>query len=209
MFELPDRRVPVLVLHAAALVAVLRSAEDPVRRQRVAVGAALDELLEHEARYWRRTAAAARLSDDGRVFKPVVAAAALLGAADLDDAATVAGRVPDLAGAGPGELRRWGRWLYGLYPAGADGRLGSLQPDLLAETHVTGQLATDPGLARKCLHDLTQAQAEQALTLLARAWAHHPRAQQVIAAALHEDLAHLALPAAAVAVRPAPNWATC
>ena len=178
VFELLDRRVPVLVLHAAALVAVLRSAEDPARRQRVAVGRALDELLEHEARYWRRTAAAARLSDDGRVLKPVVAAAALLGAADLDDAAAVAGRVPDLAGAGPGELRRWGRWLYGLYPAGADGRLGSLQPDLLAEATWPGNSAADPGLARACLHELTQAQAEQALTVLARAWAHHPDARR-------------------------------
>ena len=116
------------------------------------------------------------LSEDGRVLKPVVAAAALLGAADLDDAATVAGRVPDLAGATPGELREWGRWLYGLYPAGADGWLGSLQPDLLAETHVIRQLAADPGLTRACLHGLTKGQAEQALTLLARAWADHPEA---------------------------------
>ena len=62
VFELPDRRVPMLVLHAAALVAVLRSAEDPARTLRVASRrGVLDELLEHEARYWRRTAAAARL----------------------------------------------------------------------------------------------------------------------------------------------------
>src|SRR6266571_5181170 len=63
----------------------------------------------------------------------VVAAAVLLGAGGLDEAAAVAGRVPDLAGQPAGELRGWARWLYGLYPAGPGGQLGMVQPDLLAE----------------------------------------------------------------------------
>jgi tetratricopeptide (TPR) repeat protein len=130
-----------------------------------------------------------------------VAAAVLLSASGLDDAASVAGRVPDLAGTAQGVLREWARWLYGLYPDGPGGRLGSLQPDLLAETHVTTQLVADPSLARACLTGLAEGQAEQALTVLARAWANHPDARQIIAAALQEDLARLAVPASAVAVQ--------
>lgn len=52
------------------------------------------------------------------------------------------GRSPVLVlhreGAGPGRrpswgLLRWARWLFDLYPAGPEGSLGSVQPDLLAE----------------------------------------------------------------------------
>ncbi len=201
-FELPAGRVPILVAHAAALIAVLRSAGNPAAPVRVAVaGGVLNELLEHEARYWRRTAAARGLPDDGPLVKPIVAAAALLGAGSVAEAAEVVARVPDLSGTSLAQRRRWARWLYGLYPAGADGRLGSLQPDLLAEQHVTGQLAADPELARGCLCDLGQQQAEHALTILARAWAHQDDAKPIIAAALCADLVHLAAAAATVALQ--------
>ena len=140
VFELPTARVPVLVLHTAALVAVLRSAAGTALSSRVSVNErVLAELLEHEARYWRRTAKAGGLPGDGPVLKAVVAATILLGAADLAEAADVARRVPDLAGQPAGELRAWGRWLYGLYPAASDGRLGSVQPDLLAEAHAVAR----------------------------------------------------------------------
>ena len=102
----------------------------------------------HEARYWRRAARAAGLAGDGAVVKAVVAAAALLGASSVGEAAQVVGRVPDLAGTSEAQRRSWARWLYGLYPSGADGRLGPVQPDLLAEAHVAGQLAADRDLAR-------------------------------------------------------------
>jgi len=82
--ELPARHVPVLVLHTAALVAVLRFRDDTAASLRVVVAeGVLDELLEHEARYWRRKAAAAGLPDDGALIKPVVAVSALLGANSL------------------------------------------------------------------------------------------------------------------------------
>ena len=199
-FELPAGPVPVLVLHAAALVAVLRSARagpDPV----VVTAEVLDELLEHEARYWRRKAAAAGLASDGRVLKPVVAAAALLGASSVDEAAELAGRVPDLAGAALGDRRQWAYWLYDLYPAGTDGHLGPLQPDLLAEAHVVVQLSRDPALARSCLRNLPVPQAERAMTVLARAWAHHEKAQGLLADALRDDLDHLAVPAARASIQ--------
>jgi hypothetical protein len=200
-FELPADRVPVLVLHAAALVTVLRFAVGPGdSAQAVVVDEVLDELLEHEARYWRRTASAAGLPDDGTVLKPVVAAAALQGATDLEEAAELVRRVPELAGASLGDRRRWARWLFGLYPAGSDGRLGSMQPDLLAETHVADQLGHDPRLARTSLLGLSEGQAERALTVLARAWTHHD-VRPIIVAALHSDLARLAIPAARVALQ--------
>jgi hypothetical protein len=200
-FELQGDRVPVLVLHAAALVTVLRSAAGQAQPVQVTVARILGELLEHEARYWRRTAAMAGLTDDGRVLKPVVATAALLSATGLEEAAAVAGRVPDLAEADAGTLRQWGRWLYGLYPAEPGGDLGSLQPDLVAETHVTAELSADPALARACLSGLGPVQAVQALTVLARACAHRDDAPEVIATVLRADLANLAIPAAMVAVQ--------
>jgi hypothetical protein len=56
-FELPPHHVPVLVLHTAALVAVLRFRDNPATSLRfVVTEGLLDELLEHEARYWRRSA---------------------------------------------------------------------------------------------------------------------------------------------------------
>lgn len=113
VFDLPPgRRVPVLVLHAAALEAVLQSATAEAGALRVAVsGQALAGLLKHEAQYWRHMARAESLPGDGRVLKEVVAAAILLGAGDLDEAAAVAGRVPDLADQPAGVLRSWARWL--------------------------------------------------------------------------------------------------
>jgi tetratricopeptide (TPR) repeat protein len=202
-FEFPAARVPILVVHAAALVAVLRHvAAGPGAAARVAVtDGVLDELLEHEARYWRRSAVAWGLPDSGPLIKPTVAAAALLGADSIAEAAQTLARVPDLSGSPLTQRRQWARWLFGLYPPDADGRLGSLQPDLLAERHVTRQLAADPELARACLRDLSPPRAEHALTVLARAWSHQEQASAVIAAGLRADLAGLALPAAAVTVQ--------
>jgi tetratricopeptide (TPR) repeat protein len=200
-FQLPPQRVPVLVLHTAALVAVLRSMTSPPGPSLVGIQGVLGELLEHEARYWRRTAKSAGLTADGPVLKAVAAAAILLGAGDLTEAAAVAGRVPDLAGARPGDLRRWGRWLYGLYPGDSAGRLGSVQPDLLAESHVMAQLGSDLALARALLDDLTPGQAERALTVLVRAWDLHDSASQVIGQALRAHLVELAIPAANVALQ--------
>ena len=201
-FELPPHRVPVLVLHTAALVAVLRFRDNPAVSLHLAVAQDLsDELLEHEARYWRRTAIRAGLPEDGALLKPAVAAAALLGADNLAEAANLLVRVPDLADTSQTQRRSWARWLYGLYPADREGRLGSLQPDLLAETHVVEQLAADTDLAKACLRDLPRSQAEHALTVLARAWAHQDDAERFIADALNADLAHLAMPAAQVALQ--------
>lgn len=199
-FQVPDHRVPVLVLHTAALVAVLRATAKSPKALPVVVAEELaDELLLHEARYWRRTAKSAGLLNDGAVLKPLVAAAVLLGADNEGEAENLVPRVPELADAVLADRCKWARWLYGLYP-GADGRLGALQPDLLAERHVVQQLSINANFARSCLTDLTSQQAERALMVLARAWAHQDAAEQFIAAALNDDLATFAIPAADVAI---------
>jgi tetratricopeptide (TPR) repeat protein len=201
-FEVPPHPVPILVLHTAALIAVLRFSDDPARPLSVVVGEGLlDELLEHESRYWRRKAAAVGLAEDGALLKAVTALAALLGADDLADAAEVITRVPDLSDSTQAQLRSWARWLYELYPADPEGRLGSLRPDLLAETHVVNQLSAAPELARASLINLPGTKAEHALTVLVRASAHRDAAQRLIAGALRDDLPHLALPAALVALQ--------
>ena len=201
-FELPAHPVPVLVLHTAALVAALRFRDDPAASLRVVVAeGVLDELLVHEARYWRRKAAAAGLPAEGALLKPVVAVAALLGARALAEAADLIARVPDLSDTSQEQRRSWARWLYELYPPDREGQLGSLQPDLLAETHVVRQLVAAPDLAQACLRNLSRDQAVHALTVLARARVHQDAAQQLIAEALQEDLAHLAVPTAQVALQ--------
>jgi len=199
-FEVPASRAPVLVLHAAALVAVLRFSVDPAAPLRVVAGEVVDELLVHEARYWRRTAKAAGLTDDGPVVKAVVAAVAVIGAASHEEAEKVVIRVPVLFGMSAAEQARWARWLYDLYPGSQD-RLGTLQPDLIAEAHVACQLASDRRLAKACMRGLSDAQAEHALTLLARAWVHNDNAGELIATALRDDLPNLAFAAARVAVQ--------
>ena len=69
----------------------------------------------------------------------------------------------------------------------------------MAETHVVSQLAADSRLAQSCLQGLPGDQAERALAVLARACEHQDRARRLIATALRDDLAGLALPAARVA----------
>ena len=192
--------MPVLLLHAAALVAVLRSAAAPAAGLQLDVGTGvLDELLEHEARYWQRAARATGLSTDSAVLGQVTAAAALLGSADPAETARLIGRVPGLAGASRARRRSWAHWLHELYPPGPDGMLGALQPALLAEAHITRQLTADPALARACLSDLASDQATRVLTILARARWHSRGAGELIAAALRADLEGLARPAALVA----------
>ena len=167
--------VRVLDLHAAAVVAVLRSAGSggPVR---VSVADVLDELLGHEERFWLGTADSRGLLGgltgmDAGLLRPVVAAGALLGAASEDEAVELLGRVP-----GAVASAAVARWLQGLYPpedgmpdGGRAEWLGSLRPDRLAERLVVGQLTKWPELARRCLSGLDERQALRAITLLGRA----------------------------------------
>jgi tetratricopeptide (TPR) repeat protein len=197
-----ERRMPLLVVHAAALVALLRFYAYPVATLRVVIGdEALDELLEHEARHWMGSASAAGLTAEDALVKQVLAASSLLGATGVEEASDIVARVPGLDGRPARERLRWAQWLEELYPAGSDRRLGELQPEMVAETHVVAQLSDDPGLARSCLRGLPAEQAERALSVLTRAWPHQDHAGSLIASALRDDLAGLSVPAGRVALQ--------
>ena len=158
----------VLDLHAAALVAVLRSARSG-GAVAVRIADVLDELLGHEARFWQGSAERLGLTGGPGGLMPkdlrrVVAAGALLGADSREEALALLGR----AGV-PGSVRV-AEWLRDLYPPGADGGwLGSLAPDRLAERLVVAELGADPELAGRWLADLDERQAQRAITLLGRA----------------------------------------
>ena len=219
----PDERVPILVLHAAALLAVLDSQDreqlGPVRV--VADEQVLTGLLAREKMFWLGSARTAGLSGPGGVDSvtaaQAVAVACLITVGDESEAAQALRRVPRLADASSGSLLKIADWLRQLYPVEGplpgtvEGPLpgtkvrwwGSLQPDLLAERHVVSVLTDAPSLATMCLRNLTSVQAQEALTVLARTCAHHPQAPGIIETALRSDLPGLAIPAVEVAVQTA------
>ncbi|MGN9789116.1 tetratricopeptide repeat protein [Nonomuraea sp. ZG12] len=171
--ELGDGPHRILDLHAAALVAVLRSQRSGAGAVSVSVGDVLEELLGHERRYWLQSARARGFVQgawglSARVVEQTVAAGTLLGARDRAQAVEVVGRVPD--GMASGVVADW---LRELYPPedGEGGRewLGRLRPDRLAELHVTRQLGGSVELLEGCLADLDERQARRALVTLARA----------------------------------------
>jgi tetratricopeptide (TPR) repeat protein len=200
--EPADRRVPVLVVHAATVLALLRFSTYWVTSLRVVISDhVLEDLLEYEAHYWQRAASAAGLPAGAALVKQLLAASSLLGASSIAEAADVIARVPGLADCPYEQRVRWAQWLERLCPVGPDGRVGALQPDMLAETHVVSQLAADSHLTHSCLRGLPAEQAERALAVLARACEHQDHGRQLIAAALRDDLAGLAIPAARVALQ--------
>jgi hypothetical protein len=174
----------VLDLHAAALVAVLDEASTATVQ--VDLGGVLTELLRHEQHFWYDSARAAGLGDgqDGTtpvLLRQIAAAACLLGAASPAEARALPGRIPGMA-----PSVKIGGWLRVLYPPdpGEADWIGSLQPDRLAELHVLHELAASPDLARACLAGLNARQALQAVTLLARASADDPHAEELLRQAL-------------------------
>jgi hypothetical protein len=106
--------VPVLALHAAALLAALRS-QDPQSPAYIDV---LTKLLRHERRFWAHSAGQAGLGLDPVVLQRAVAVACLFGAVDESDGAKVLRRVPDLRD-DESRRRSVAQWLAQLYPNGS------------------------------------------------------------------------------------------
>ncbi|MET8051490.1 tetratricopeptide repeat protein [Streptosporangium sp. NPDC005286] len=162
----------ILDLHAAALVAVLRSTRSGTGKSGVVVqvGEVLEEVLGHERRFWVQSARAQGLMDGAfglseEVVRQTVAAGTLLGAKDREQAVKVAGRVPD----GMASVRV-ADWLRELYPPDDDREwLGRLRPDRLAELHITQELSGSAELLKACLEGLDAQQGRRALVTLARA----------------------------------------
>jgi pSer/pThr/pTyr-binding forkhead associated (FHA) protein len=147
--QAPAGAVRILDLHAAALVAVLRS--DGQGSVPLSVTDVVDELLGHEERFWQGTAQNLGLlaGPDGMTvttLRQIVTAAALLGARSQAQAVQLLRRVP-----GAAATVKVASWLRDLYPpdpaavSDADAEwLGRLQPDRLAERLAVSQLTKSP-----------------------------------------------------------------
>lgn len=177
-------RSRMLDLHAAALVALLDEA--PTETVQVDIGAVLTELLRHEQHFWYLGARMCGLSDgaDGipaSMQRQIVAVNCLIGAASEAEARALPGRVPGLS-----PSARVAGWLRQLYPPSDNESdwIGSLQPDRLAELHTVQELVASAELAESCLSDLNARQARRAMTLLARASADDPGAEDLLSRAL-------------------------
>ncbi len=206
---LSDPEAAVLVVHAAALSAVLDHIEgvaDEHPRSRADV---LESLLRHELRYCAQAAAACGLDLDPGVQRRAVAAACLIGADSESAAAGLLRRLPDFAESAErhGQVARW---LQDLYPGqatagrGATEWLGSMRPDRVAEHLIVGEFAAQPGLIPALFTGLDESRAKKALTVLGRAAPHYPDAVPLLACALAADIEHLAVPALSVAVETNP-----
>ena len=221
----PEGPVPILVLHAAALLAILEARDSPKAGPMQVVAdeeLVLAGLLAREKSFWLKSTQTAELL---RIWR-----------GGLGDRRSSGGRgVPDhcrrpergRAGAAPysGSIRRAVRDAAedremaapalpcraapalpcGPCPHRDKGPLVGVvaTADLLAERHVVSVFADPdaPGLAVAALRDLTAVQARGALMVLARACAHHPKAPGIIAKALRADLPGLGLSAVEVAVQ--------
>jgi tetratricopeptide (TPR) repeat protein len=150
-------------------------------------GSAPEEvILNHEARYWRRTAKEHGLGVNERTLQYAVAFAALCGAADQGEAMAMLACVPGLWDQSEDMRLRAAWWLRDLYPAPADlpgpaelysgwrPYWGSLQPDLLAEYLVGHVALLDPDSVVQLLASISDTQKYQASTIMDRAADHQP-----------------------------------
>ena len=165
-----------LTLQLAALTGLLQRGPAPVNAR---PGEPLEAvLLQHEERYWHKSAAAPafRLEDlPTPTQSTAVAAAALCGASTNQEAHAVLGVVPELPG---GRVPSATRWLAGLYPPELGRVWGSLHPDRIAEYHaaraITGEWISPAAL----LAIAAPAQQAQLIIVLARAAVAHYNAQR-------------------------------
>ncbi len=172
---------PVLLLHTAALTAVLDARESAGTTTTTAPVVAntevVAELLGHEDNYWSDTATIHGLDQLGvgpGVRRQVVAIAGLLGADNEQEAQQVLRRLPILAGASALTVDQVLGWLRELYPATSSSWLGSIQPDLLLEYLVTSVFSRSGELADAALTNLAENRANHALAVLARSLDHYP-----------------------------------
>ncbi|GAA2321122.1 hypothetical protein GCM10010149_87680 [Nonomuraea roseoviolacea subsp. roseoviolacea] len=168
-----DVRASILTIQMAALVELLQSSEHPVEVG--ASDAVEDVLLNHERRYWQRTAAAAGLAANPGSLERAIAAAALCGADDAAQAGATLKAVPGWTDAGDDRREAAARWIHGLYPAPAGEYWGAVQPDRIGEHLVTIVTRGAPELLNVLLPAASVEQRERALEVLARASAREQR----------------------------------
>lgn len=173
--SLAESNIVFLVVHAAALLAVLDQATEGVSREPHSVSDILDGILQHEAGYWTANARKRGLNLDHGVFRLILALQSLVGAGKQAEIAELLALIPDLADSAE---RRWqvARWLYDVYPAGSITIDASSQdswispfPDVVADHLIVGELATRQHLVRSIFARLSEEQALRAFRVLVRA----------------------------------------
>ncbi|MFD7643722.1 tetratricopeptide repeat protein [Kitasatospora sp. NPDC059795] len=167
----------VLTLHMTALVALLQ--HGPGRVEPIPGEAVEATLLRHEEKYWFGTCGQAGYTvhqhqeRDEPAVREAVAVAAACGAATAADAGNV------LAVVLPAERHRSvGQWLRRMYPAGEGSYWGSVQPDRLAEFHVSRTLGGTDGVLPRLLAAGNPVQQAQLITVMARAAVGHYNARR-------------------------------
>lgn len=209
MMTLTDQNAVVLVVHAAALLAVLDHGSLGTATATPRNGPdALAGLLRHEARYWQQSQAARGLGLDPDVVRRAVAAGCLVGADDESAANELLAHLADLADSA--QLRgKVARWLHDLYPASEVGGaekewIGLLRPDPIAEQFVVSVLSRQSDMIPALFTGLAERRAARGLTLLARAALTDQIAMAQFDSALRSDVESLTVPALAVAVETNP-----
>jgi hypothetical protein len=164
---LSDKYGSPLTLQVAALTALLQAGAHPIAepddRSRE------DVLLDHERRYWHRSATERHLGYQPSTLEQAVAAATLLGASTEPEAAATLGHVPSLQDQPVDARLAVARWIAELYPPPHGRYWGALQPDPLAE-HLIGEVVRScaPDLLDSLLPNATGDQQVQGLLLLLR-----------------------------------------
>ncbi|MGV9674043.1 hypothetical protein ACWDSJ_02070 [Nocardia sp. NPDC003482] len=132
-----------LTLHEQALSDLLQASPDSVDS---AAGASVERiLLDHETRYWERTAAAHSVPLPPEGLREAVAGLTLFGAATRDQAAGLVRALPASSGAADADVRRIVDWLAQLYPD-PHTVWAPLEPDRLGEYLVSAVWGDDDGL---------------------------------------------------------------
>lgn len=163
-----------LTLQMTALADLLDEAEKPDSHSTAPRPSVEERLLNHETRYWARTA-----SSEGvtglleATLHEAVTAALLVGAADGRQADGTLRRVDRLAELPRDRREAVALWLAAIFPSlDADRLWGTLYPDRLAERFVGLRLEKDPDLAESLVQGADDLQAAQLLTVYSRAAAH-------------------------------------
>jgi tetratricopeptide (TPR) repeat protein len=200
--EQPLFAAPLAVVIAAYL-AVHRhtSAGEQTDQTPTTAGELFDELLAHERRYWKATAAAERLDCDDVLRQRVVALATLAGADDEAHAVELLRLVPDLKTASSERLGRLARWAHRLYPGPR--WWNALEPDRIGEHLVTRTYASadvnhpfmhtghDPHVLAGVLQSDVPEQLVAPLDLYARAAPEHQLLAQTLTPILSAQLQRL------------------
>ncbi|GAA4976442.1 hypothetical protein GCM10023334_102880 [Nonomuraea thailandensis] len=154
-------------------------------------------LFEHEARWWRGTAAQEQWGigpATDLLLARVMTGLVLFAPADEPAAIGVLRRVPELADAPAERITNLARWARALYSPMTEGGL-RIGPDPLTDWFVITSLTStvdDRHFARHLLNEPTEDQAARILTVLARASEHHPPAQLLFEQLLGGDPVRLA-----------------